>query len=59
MEMRFTGGGGGGLIYLTLVLILPSPVTPPAPPPPTLRKEIFHDSLSRNLGLFPTFYVLG
>lgn len=33
-------------------LPLPTPSTPP-------RKEIFRDSLSRNLGPFPTFYVFG
>lgn len=49
------------MIYLTLVLILPSPAspTPCLPPSPPPRKEIFRDSLSRNLGPFPTFYVLG
>lgn len=43
------------MIYLTLVLILPSPTRAPHPP----KKEIFRDSLSRNLGPFPTFYVFG
>lgn len=47
------------MIYLTLVLILPSPASPSPRLPPPPRKEIFRDSLSRNLGPFPTFYVFG
>lgn len=32
---------------------------PPLPTPTPPRKEISRDSLSRNLGPFPTFYVSG
>ena len=52
MEMCFTRMGGNDLLDVG-----PNPPLPTSPP--TLRKEIFHDSLSRILGLFPTFYVAG
>ena len=55
MEMCFTRMGGNDLLDVG-----PNPPLPSHPScPPTLRKEIFHDSLSRILGLFPTFYVAG
>lgn len=47
--MCFTRSGGDDL--------LDTGPNPPLSSPP--GKEIFHDSLSGNLGPFPTFYVSG
>lgn len=62
MEMCFPRMGQGGDDLLD---IGPNPPTPDPPfspcphPPHTPRKGIFCDSLSGNLGPFPTFYVSG